>query len=89
MFCCTDTIVVAVVIPQDSKKHYLDPDLEIELSVVLSNAHIELNRNPLASKRIMTDLEKELKSSDHYTKPHNHAKINLGWAKVHRLVMKV
>lgn len=69
-------------ISQEEKKHYLDPDLKIRLAATLSNAHIELNRNPEKSKAILTDLNKEFKSEGLH--PYNKTKLNLSWAKVDR-----
>jgi hypothetical protein len=67
---------------QEEKEHYLDGDLKIKLATTLSNAHIELNRNPEKSKRILTGIEAEFGSEN--LRPYIKAKLNLSWAKVYR-----
>lgn len=60
----------------------MDTELKIRLVATLSNAHIELNRNPEKSKQILTNLDKEFKTDD--LNPYDKTKLNLSWAKVHR-----
>ena len=61
-----------------------DRNLYIQFCVALSNAYIDLNRNPERARKILEDLLAELKGKN--VEPHHAAKINLGLGKVYRYV---
>ncbi len=60
----------------------MDTELKIRLVTTLSNAHIELNRNPEKSKQILTNLDKEFNTDD--LNSYDKTKLDLSWVKVHR-----
>ena len=64
------------------KAHSFDRSLQIQLCVVLSNAYLDLNRNPERALKVLEDLLVELKEE----KAHGRAGaiLNLGLGKVYR-----
>ena len=64
------------------KAHSFGQKLHIEFCVILSNAYIELNRDPEKALNMLEELLAELKAEKVH--PHFEAKINLGLGKAYR-----